>query len=154
MCQFLSVTGAVKGIENPALLRSGGTVRGCARNASSLTVSHPCFARSDRAQMSLAGLLASGRVCKLSCPECVPSRRCLFLASGFVRTRSGNSGATAADSHRFPFSPDSNTSFWDFSPNTGDVLFNCFEGYVAESVQSNGWLGAVRSSFPARSVAE
>lgn len=85
--------------------------------------------------------------------DCKPSQRS-NEASGFLRTQTGNSGATAADSHRFPFSPDSNTSFWGFSPNTGDVLFNCFEGYVVESVQSNGWLGAVRSSFPARSVAE
>ena len=28
-------------------------------------------------------------------------------ASGFVHTRTGNSGATAADLHRFPFSPGS-----------------------------------------------
>jgi len=37
--------------------------------------------------------------------DCKPSQR-LNEASGYLRTQTGNSGATAADSHRFPFSPE------------------------------------------------
>ncbi len=58
--------------------------------------------------MSLAGLLASGRTIDTALSAFLPGR---IGASGFVRTQTGNSGATAADSHRFPFSPDSKPQF-------------------------------------------
>lgn len=46
-----------------------------------------------------------------------------FEANGFVHTRTGNSGATAADFHRFPFSPGSKPQS-SLSPDTGDALFS------------------------------
>jgi hypothetical protein len=69
-----------------------------------LMLSHPYFARSNRAQMSLAGLLASGSA---NCFDEVAFLPGDFTTSGSLRNKTGNSGATAADLHRFPFSPES-----------------------------------------------
>ena len=155
MCQFLSVTGAVKGIENPDLLRSGGAVRGCARNASSLTVSHPCFARSNRAQMSLAGLLASGRVCKLSCPECVPSRRCLSFWPVDSYALIPVTVALPQRIHTaFPFHPTQTPVSGTFRRTPGTFYLIALKAMLSNQFSQMGGWGAVRSSFPARSVAE
>ena len=66
--------------------------------------------------------------------DCKPSQRS-NEASGFLRTQTGNSGATAADSHRFPFSPE--LRIVRLLVRHRDALFNYMEGYVAESVESN-----------------